>query len=164
MQDLFFRLFGSSDDVVQVNALLLAAYRALAESGMRYAASYEDVEATKRHIRSGECHLAILHGGIVGCVVLRFSARKPAWYTNPGVASFGRFAVSPSLQGKGVGSRLLNHIESRARSLGYKELALDTSEKAIHLIQMYEKRGYRFIGHHQWEVTNYRSVVMSKTL
>jgi len=35
---------------------------------------------------------------------------------------------------------------------------------ADHLIKMYESRGYRFIEYHQWGITNYRSVVMSKKL
>jgi hypothetical protein len=48
--------------------------------------------------------------------------------------------------------------------LGFSEIALDTSERAHHLIQMYEKRGYRFVEYFQWEVTNYRSVVLSKKL
>ena len=43
-------------------------------------------------------------------------------------------------------------------------VTLDTAEGAEHLIRTYEKRGYRFIEYVQWEVTNYRSVVMSKKL
>ena len=51
-------------------------------------------------------------------------------------------------------------------SSGFKEIALDTCEDAESLISYYEKRGYRFVEHVQWDpkIVNYRSVVMSKSL
>ena len=55
-------------------------------------------------------------------------------------------------------------IKNRARELGFTQLAIDTSEHASHLIKTYERRGYNFIEFHQWNITNYRSVVMSKNL
>lgn len=173
MSQLEFRIIAPTDDIKELNTLLRDAYRPLAEAGMRYAASHEDVEATKKNIADGECHLAILDGKIIGCVVLRIPGREeksgwkasgPSWYQKKGVTSFGRFAICPSLQGKGFGSLFLDHLENRARFLGFDELVLDTSEHAGHLIKLYEKRGYRFIEHHQWTITNYRSVVLSKTL
>ncbi|MBW1796697.1 MAG: GNAT family N-acetyltransferase, partial [Deltaproteobacteria bacterium] len=45
---------------------------------------------------------------------------------------------------------------------GASELALDTAEQATHLINWYERLGYRFIEYVDWDVTNYRSVIMSK--
>lgn len=93
-----------------------------------------------------------------------WKADKPSWYNSPGVLVFGRFAVSPELQGHGLGSKMMDVLEARVKALGYAEIALDTSEKADHLIKMYEQRGYRFIEYHQWGITNYRSVVLSKTL
>jgi GNAT superfamily N-acetyltransferase len=167
------RLFEPTDDVAQLNTIIRAAYQSLADAGMRYHASYEDVAATQRQIRSGECYLALLDEKIIGCVVLRippqgekpaWMAKRPAWYSRDGVASFGRFAVLPELQGKGYGAKILDFIEQRVKNLGFSEIALDTSERAHHLIQMYEKRGYRFVEYFQWEVTNYRSVVLSKKL
>lgn len=47
---------------------------------------------------------------------------------------------------------------------GMKYLALDTSEHAHQLISMYKKLNYRFIEYANWNVTNYRSVVLSKEL
>jgi len=45
-----------------------------------------------------------------------------------------------------------------------RELALDTAETAHHLIEFYKKRNYRYIETIQWNVTNYKSVVLSKSL
>lgn len=133
---------------------------------MRYAASHEDVDATRRNMAKGEYHLVIKDSEIIGCLMIRRPGVElgPDWYANPGVITFGRFAINPIFQGQGIGSKFLDYVENRAKELGAKELARDTSEKAEHLIKMYEKRGYRFIQYHQWDITNYRSVVMSKSL
>lgn len=173
LNDVKFRILNSSDSIVEINALLKAAYKPLSEAGMRYAASHEDVDATRKNIEDGECHLGIFEEKIVSCVVLRvpnqsekngWKSKGPNWYQSPRTTSFGRFAVLPSLQGEGLGSKMMDVIESRAKELGFTELALDTSEHARHLIEMYERRGYRFIEFHQWEITNYRSVVLSKSI
>lgn len=58
----------------------------------------------------------------------------------------------------------MDKVELHAHELGVKELALDTCEDAAHLIKYYESRGYRFIEHVKWDLVNYRSVVMSKSL
>ncbi len=174
MNRLTFRLLNESDDIACINQLLRNSYKPLAELGMKYAASHEDVEATKKQIAKGECHIATCDGKIVACVVVRptpnlseqdpNSDPLPEYYYRSGVATFGRFAVAPEFQRRGLGSKLLSHIEDCAKKSGFFELALDTSEKAHHLISMYEKRGYRFVQNHQWSVTNYQSVVLSKKL
>lgn len=172
-RELIFRILKESDSIVEINTLLLSAYRPLAEAGMRYAASHEDPEATKKNIENGECFLGILDEKIIACAILRLPGRgdklgwkavNPSWYQSPTVTTFGRFAVDPTLQGHGVGSKMMDVLEARAKELGFEELALDTSEHAANLISMYKARGYRFIEHHQWNITNYRSVVMSKKL
>jgi GNAT superfamily N-acetyltransferase len=173
LKNLQFRIFHSTDNVVEINSLLLSAYRPLAEAGMKYAASHEDVDATRRNIEDGECHIGLYEGKIITCAILRipgqceksgWKASGPNWYGALGVTTFGRFAVEPQLQGYGIGAKMMDVIESRAKTLGFLELALDTSEHASHLIKMYENRGYKFIEFHQWAITNYRSVVMSKRL
>jgi GNAT superfamily N-acetyltransferase len=171
--ELIFRILKESDSIAEINALLLSAYRPLAEAGMRYAASHEDVEATKKNIENGECFLGLLDEKIIACAILRLPGRgdklgwkavNPSWYQSPNVTTFGRFAVDPTLQGHGIGSKMMDVLEARAKELGFEELALDTSEHAANLISMYKARGYRFIEYHQWNITNYRSVVMSKKL
>ena len=59
---------------------------------------------------------------------------------------------------------MMDHIEAGSRDLGYTELALDTSEKAKRLIELYTRRGYRLVDHHQWPEKSYRSVILSKSL
>lgn len=166
-----FRLFKDSDDIIKLNALLLSAYKPLAEAGMRYGASHEDVEKTKFNVETGECYVAFYQNELVGCVTLRRSKIpvasehiQPAWYMKPEVLAFGRFAVKPELQKNGLGKLIMDRVEEMTKAYGYQEIALDTSENAAHLIEFYKKRHYRFIEFHQWKTTNYRSVIMSKNL
>ena len=76
--------------------------------------------------------------------------------------SFGQFAVDPAFQRMGIGARLLEIVEELARDMGAAEIALDTSEHATRLLELYHSRGYRVVDTVQWEDTNYRSLVLSK--
>ena len=58
----------------------------------------------------------------------------------------------------------MEHAERAAAASGVTEVVVDTSEHAEHLIDWYKRQGYRYVGDADWDVTNYRSVVLSKTL
>lgn len=88
----------------------------------------------------------------------------PRWFRRPDVANFSQFAVEPSLQGQGIGLALLDRVEQRARELGMTELALSTAEPDTELVTFYRRRGFRDIERFDWGVTNYTSLIMSKTL
>ncbi len=49
---------------------------------------------------------------------------------------------------------IMDFIEQRALAKGCVELPLDTSEKALHLIEYYSRRGYRIVEEVDWDVTN----------
>jgi GNAT superfamily N-acetyltransferase len=161
-----YRLLEPGDDLESITRMLHAAYAPLAEAGMNFTASYQDSDTTRRRVEAGTTVVAVCGDEIVGVVTLRGpgDGAGAAYYARPDVAAFGQFAVAPRLQGRGIGSRLLVLVEELARESGAAELALDTSERAAHLISMYERRGYRSAGTVQWDVTNYRSVILSKRL
>jgi len=160
------RLIDKEDSISDLTSLLNRAYKRLADMGLKYVASWQDDEITQKRIREVECWLGFLDGRLVATVSLRDprKGRGSDYYSRPDVASFNQFAVEPDLQGQGIGSRMLKHIEKRAIILGARELAFDTAEPAAHLIKYYENRGYRFIEIVDWEMTNYLSVIMSKYL
>ena len=91
---------------------------------------------------------------------------KTPWYDRADVCFFSQFAVDPLYQKSGLGSKVMNFLENEAKKRDFEEVALDTSEKATGLIKYYEKRGYRFIEHIQWDlnIVNYRSIILSKKL
>lgn len=152
--------------VPELTALLHRAYGPLAERGMKYLASHQPPEKTLERLSEGESYIQFVGNKVTGTISLVPTKEKSdcEYYMRPGVYSFHQFAIDPKLQGHGLGSKLMDLIEKRAAELGANELALDTSEHADHLIDMYKKRGYEFVQHVRWSAVNYRSVVMSKTL
>jgi GNAT superfamily N-acetyltransferase len=59
-----------------------------------------------------------------------------------GVAEIKRMYVVPAARRKGLGRRLLEALEDRARELGYARIRLDTGERQPHARAMYERAGY----------------------
>lgn len=155
-----------SDSVSELTELLHRSYKRLADMGLRFVATHQSDAVTLERLSSGEAFVAELKGRIVGTILFRppHLTRGCEWYDRPEVAMFGQFGVEPGLQGSGIGKALLLHCEQRAREEGASEIALDTSEKALHLIEMYQRWGYRLVGETQWDGVNYRSVIMSKRL
>lgn len=150
----------------ELTALLHRAYADLGARGWNYTAVDQPVETTRRRALDGECLVAVDQGRIVGTVTVGLAGamRDPPGYAREGMAIVNQFAVEPSLQGTGLGSRLLVRAEERARELGAATVALDTAEGATHLIRYYEARGYRLNGRIAFEGKTYTSVVLSKPL
>ena len=160
------RLFSEQDNIEELTKLLNKAYKPLSEKGFRYLGSYQDAAKTKERIESGECFVAVMDNIIIGTILYRSptKAKGTEWTNQPFVASFGQFAVEPEFQQHGIGGKLITLVEERAKQDGAKEISLDTAEGATDLINYYSKKGYRFVGYTQWEITNYRSVLLSKNL
>ena len=117
-------------------------------------------------LSSGIALVAELDSQVVGTATLYLPPAQTgcAWYDRKDVARFGQFGVEPDIQGNGIGSLLLEELESTTVAEGVPNLALDTAEGAERLIRMYERRGYRVVCHADWDITNYRSVIMNKKL
>jgi ribosomal protein S18 acetylase RimI-like enzyme len=80
-----------------------------------------------------------LHGDLVGCCQLE---RRPG-----GVCYFGSFAVSPGLQGAGIGGRLLEEAERLARQEWVcASMEMTVIEQRDDLIAWYLRRGYTVSG------------------
>jgi len=162
-----YRFIQGADPIADITDMLHQSYGPLASRGMRFVASHQDSAETRRRIAKGSTIVAVDDKDrIVGIVTLSEAAttRGCPFYDREDVASFGQFAVRTSHQGRGIGSKLLNLVESLAREHGVAELALDTSEHATELIEMYQAKGFRFVEYAQWKSVNYRSMVFSKTL
>jgi predicted N-acetyltransferase YhbS len=160
------RRLTDTDSIPELTRLLHRSYGPLAAMGMRFLASHQSDAVTRKRAAGGDCFIAVIDGAIVGTIVFMPAARTDGtpWLDRPEVASLGQFAVEPELQRGGLGVRLMEQVEERAKESGAAEIALDTAEPARHLIEWYEKRGYRLIEYAQWDHTNYRSAIMSKSL
>lgn len=164
---LHIRRLGPEDSLEEVTDLLHRAYAELARQGLRYVASHQGPDVTRRRIADGECYLGEVGGRVVATVTLQppGAGRGPGLYRRPDVAKVQQFGVDPDHQRHGIGTQLMEHVEARARELGAARIALDTSEHAEHLIRWYESRGYRQVGRYDWRPhTNYLSVLLSREL
>ena len=160
------RLLSETDSIEELTLLIHKAYRQLADLGFQYVGTNQSVDITRKRISHGECYVALINDEIVGTVVLNLpkNTADNDWYDLPDVTSFSQFAVDPAFQKQGIGHQLLGFIERRAVELGVSELACDTAEGATHLIALYKNRGFREVSKADWSMTNYQSVILSKSL
>jgi ribosomal protein S18 acetylase RimI-like enzyme len=160
-----FRTFATEDSVDDLTELLHRAYADHAAEGRQFFASYQTVEDTRHRLSKGECWLALSSGTIIGTVTLSVPMSIPDGYPAHGNAgTFYQLAIDPAWRGTGLGGHLLGIAERRIEELGASEVVIDTSELASDLISWYERRGYERCGTWKWNVTNYDSVVLHKTM
>jgi GNAT superfamily N-acetyltransferase len=76
-----------------------------------------------------------LHGRPVGCGGFKRDAVD--------IAYIKRMWISPKARGLGLGRRLLQALEERARALGYAKIRLETQKSLGEAQQLYRSSGYR---------------------
>ena len=94
-----------------------------------------------------------LHGQPVGCGGFKHESQ--------GAAYIKRMWVANEARGLGLGRRLLQELEQRARSLGYRKLRLETQKSLSEAQQLYRSSGFREVppfndepyAHHWFEKT-----------
>lgn len=99
-----------------------------------------DPEGVREVIKSPESRLLTVErdGRIVACCQLEHRGEH---------AYFGMFAVSPALQGAGLGKVIIAEAERRAREIwGVREMHMTVISVRDDLIAWYERRGYRRTG------------------
>jgi predicted N-acetyltransferase YhbS len=165
MDNIQIRILTKADSHEELTALLHRAYKRLADMGFNYTATDQSVETTRERIEDNECFVAVDGTRIVGTALLiPHQIDQPEWANRPGVCYAGQLAVDPDYRHLGLGARLMDTIENRARELGFREIGGDTSEGADYLLRFYQGRGWRIVGHHQWQGKTYRSVILAKDL
>lgn len=162
-----------TDSLVELTALLHAAYASLAAQGWNFTAVNQSVEVTRQRLADAQAFVAERDGRLVGTVAVRgpkpvgetyIGDETPPLYTTPGTAILAQLGVHPDCRGLGLGERLIEAAEGWARAQGFTQIALDTAEPATALRQRYERRGYRTVGGVQWQGKTYASVLMVKHL
>jgi len=167
VQQVEIRQINERDCMESLTTLIHEAYAPHASLGLRYWATHQSVEDTKKRFASGQGFIAELDGDYVGTITVRPPQPESSveLYRDSRVWSIGQFAVLPRFKGLGIGKRLHDAaIQYALRSGGYT-MALDTAEPATALIEKYLGWGYSVIGQCDWRPkTNYISVLMARPL
>jgi GNAT superfamily N-acetyltransferase len=160
------RALRADDGMLALTAMLHRAYAPLLARGWNYTACDQSEEVTRERCAAGVTLLAECDGAVVGTITRTGSwpDSASAWYRRTDVQSFHQFAVEPALQGRGIGRLLLNAVEDAARREGARELACDTAAPAVHLVEWYERLGWRTVERVRWAGKRYDSVILSKAL
>jgi putative acetyltransferase len=64
-----------------------------------------------------------------------------------GCAELVRFFLAKESRGKGIGKTLMTAAMDHARTLGYKQLYLESFPELTVAVSMYEKAGFRYLDH-----------------
>ena len=147
----------TDDDVPALRRLINDAYRPLGDMGLNFTGVDQDEETTRRRMKDREVYVLEHDGRIVATVTVGMKVDRlgPSLYVN-------QLAVEPALQRQGLGARLMDIAEARAKELDAPCVRLDTAIPAAHLRRWYEARGYVAVGEEQWPTKTYRSVVLEK--
>lgn len=94
------------------------------------------------------------HGKALGC-----GAYRPL---TDGVAELKRMFACPA--SKGVGAAVLNYLEAKAETDGYRELWLETRSVNCRAVQFYERNGYQRIANFGKYVGRPEAVCFAKVL
>ncbi|MEV8592305.1 GNAT family N-acetyltransferase [Streptomyces sp. NPDC052012] len=133
-------------DVDELVALIESAYRGDASrAGWTTEADIlegqrTDPQGVREVVKSPDSRLLTVERGgrIVACCQLE---HRGAY------AYFGMFAVSPALQGAGLGKKIIAEAERQAREMwGVREMHMTVISVREDLIAWYERRGYRRTG------------------
>jgi predicted N-acetyltransferase YhbS len=122
----------SADSLEELTLLLNRAYKKQSDQGFRFLASHQDVATTRQRLEKYKGYVAIQDNKIIGTICYHppgTTTGHPC-YDRKDVASFGQFAVEPELQKSGIGSRLVDFVEDKARGDGAGEMVIDTAEGA----------------------------------
>lgn len=136
----------NSQDIPQLNALINSAYRGeeskkgwTTEASILDGIRIDEETLTAYFERKDVSILKCMNesGEIFGTVYLELNAPK---------LYLGMFAVSPTLQGKGIGKMLMQSAEEFALANQCDHIAITVIDTRIELIEWYIRHGYKATG------------------
>ena len=108
--------------------------------------------------------LAPRSGFVIGFLGGRPAACGAYRPMEPDVAEIKRMYVEAAFRGRGLGRRILEDLEARARRDGYTTVRLETGTMQPEAIRLYESAGYRQIAHYGIYQDNVHGLCYEKSL
>ena len=154
---------------------LLAFYQHTAdrmeESGLQHWhwGCYPTADIIREDVGKGNLYVMRTADGTLAAAVALMAGQEPEYDalqwscgTRPGV--FHRLAVNPSMQGTGLGGRVLEDVMEILRRSGCDCVRCDTLEKNRNAIRLYEKFGFRPCDRLRWEDSFGENIALDKPL
>ncbi|OBT57736.1 hypothetical protein VE04_01917 [Pseudogymnoascus sp. 24MN13] len=113
------------------------------------------ISATERDLKDPLKDMVVASnqdGTILGFALLTRGSVEPCLSHLESTVELQRIYVDPDHHGKGVGRLLANKLEDIARDEGFKHIWLGVWEENHNAQGMYEKLGYRRVGHHDFTI------------
>lgn len=103
--------------------------------------------------RDAEVFVALMDGEIVGGITFVGNAASPlSEWDDVDAAGIRMLAISPRVQGKGLGRRLTEFTIERARQLGKKRMLLHSASFMHSAHRLYESMGFERVPESDFEV------------
>ena len=159
---------GRKEDLDEIFRLVRRAIENMERNGIRqWDEQYPARADLENDIEKNTLYVAVEGDKIIAIYVLNRECdeeyRRCRWHSpDESAIILHRLCVSPEYQNKGVGTKLLLHIEEQARSMGYRSIRLDVFSENPYALKLYEKNGYVRRGYADWRKG--RFFLMEKTL
>jgi len=159
---------GTKEDLNEICFLIGKAIELMKKQGID---QWDDLYPTRKDfsddIDKNTLYVAVENDKIIAIYVINQECDKEyhEWkWKNPDESAciIHRLCVSPDYQNKGIGTKVLSHIEDQIRSMGYLSIRLDVFSENPYALKLYEKNGYEKRGYADWRKG--RFFLMEKTL
>jgi len=111
--------------------------------------NYPTQELLKENIKKGNLYKIEKDNELVGTFVLNTKVDE-FWseidWQNNNFLGLHLLAIKPKYQGKGLGKKVLDFSEQKAKDEGYESLHLDVFSKNPAALNLYKNRGYKKVG------------------
>ena len=143
-------------DKTEILLLFQRAVEHLDASGIaQWDAVYPHASNVEEDIRNGQLYLVRAESRIAGVITLNQSFdpeyRNAKWtYQGKDFVVVHRLCISPDIQGRGMGTRMMRMAEAMLRENGIQSIRLDCFSQNPYSLRLYEKLGYHTVGEAVW--------------
>lgn len=159
---------GTIEDLEDIELLIKKAIELMENQGIhQWDKFYPTKEDFLEDIEKNSLYVAVEENQIIAIYVINQECDDEYRYCkweNPdeGACIIHRLCVSADFQNKGIGSKLLSHIEEQVKRMGYSSIRLDVFSENPYALKLYKKYGYEKRGHADWRKG--RFFLMEKSL
>lgn len=116
---------------------------------------YPNASNVDEDLRKKQLYVVRSQHGIAGIITLNREC-DPAYdngdwtYHGSEFCAVHRLCVAPSMQGQGIGTRMMRMTETMLKEGGIQSVRLDAFSQNPYSLKLYEKLGYRIVGEARW--------------